>query len=133
MKIRAIVALLLSGTLLIGAPVGSAFAHVFVDDTSLSLNVSDRNINSGDQVFFTGRLSAEHATCRSGRVVRLYRNGVRVATTTTSRTGFYRFKRTIFSTATWQVRFAGAVGGTHPHSHTCERSGSRRITIQVHD
>jgi hypothetical protein len=131
MRIKAIVALLLSGTMLVGAPAGVALAHTFTDDTSITLNVSDRNIQRGDEVIFSGHLSSEHATCHSGRVVRLYRNGVRVATTTTNKSGYYRFKRTIYSTATWQVRFGGSVGGTHPHSHTCLRSGSRRITIHV--
>jgi hypothetical protein len=131
MRVKSILALLISGTLLIGGPTGVAVAHDFTDDTTLTLNVTDRHIDRGDEVGFSGHLIADHATCRNHRSIKLFRNGDKVAQTQTNTHGFYSFHRTIFRTATWQTRFGGSVGGTHPHNHTCLKSGSRRITIYV--
>ncbi len=132
MKTKSILALLVSATLLVGGSIESVSAHTFTDTTSLTLNVSDRNVRRGDDVAFFGRLIAQHATCRNHRTVKLYRNHHPVKATETNSNGFYRFNRVLRRTATWQVRFGGFVGGTHPHSHTCRKSGSRRVTITLH-
>lgn len=131
MKIRGVLALLVSGTLVLAGPVGSVDAHTFTDNTRLTLNVSDRQVRRGDDVAFFGRLIAQHATCRNHRAVKLYRNHRPVERTQTNSNGFYRFNRVLRRTATWQVRFGGFVEGTHPHSHTCRKSGSRRISVTV--
>jgi len=131
MKIKPIAAVLVSFTLLLGGPIGAAVAHSFTDQTSLTLSVSDRNVERGDTVSFYGHLRARHHLCEANRIVELYRNGVRVDQTRTNSDGFYRFRRRLTSTATWQVRFGGFVGGTHPHSHTCLRSSSNRIKVHV--
>lgn len=131
MKLKAILALLLSGTVLLGGPIDAAVAHTFSDRTRLTLEVSDRHVDRGDRVVFSGRLKAEHAVCRNHRVVKLYRDGQKVDQTQTNSNGSYQFKRNVFRTARWQVRFGGYVEGTHPHSHTCRQSESKRVKVFV--
>lgn len=132
MRIKGIVSALISMTLLFGGFTGTAAAHTFTDNTSLTLKVSDTNVQRGDYVVFSGHLRAHHKRCRSHQVVGLYKDGVLIRTTTTDSTGFYRFRIRVTSTGTYQVRFAGFVGGTHPHSHTCRPSRSRRVKVEVH-
>ena len=131
MRIKGIVAALISTTLLFGGLTGIAAAHTFTDRTRLTLHVNDRHVDRGDDVVFSGRLRARHKKCRSHQVVELYRNGRLIATTTTNSGGHYRFRRQIFRTGTYRVKFAGFVGGTHPHSHTCKRSSSPRVKVHV--
>ena len=131
MKVKQMLTLLVSVTLLLTGSMETAVAHQFSDRTRLTLNVSDRSVQRGDTVTFSGRLIAKHRRCRAHRVVGLYRNGVKVDQTRTSGRGFYSFKRKLFRTARWQVRFAGRVSGTHPHSHTCRPSRSKKIRVVV--
>ena len=132
MKIKAILALLVSGTLFFGG-LETAVAHTFVDETRLTLNVSDTHVHRNQKVTFSGRLIADHRSCYSHRTVRLYRNGQLVESTTTDSNGFYSFRVKVSRTRTYQVRFAGSVRGVHPHSHTCKPSRSRRATVQVNN
>ena len=131
MRIKALAAVLISATLLLGGPTGMAVAHTFRDRTQLTLNVSDRNVDRGDYVVFSGRLKADHKECRAHRIVELYRDGVKVDQTQTNDDGEYRFRRRVFDDHRWQVRFGGFVGGTHPHSHTCKESESKRVKVNV--
>jgi hypothetical protein len=133
MKIKGILALIMSGMLLLGGPTGTAVARDFTDSTTLSLNASPRHVDKGDSVSFSGHLRADHKKCRVHRTIKLFRNGVKVAQTLTDSNGFYRFVRNIFRTANWQTRFSGAVGGTHPHSFTCLASRSRTVTVSVNN
>ena len=132
MRIKALAVVLISATLLLGGPAGVVVAHTFTYRTQLTLNVSERHIERGEYVIFFGRLKADHKDCRSHQVVRLYRDGNQVDTTTTDDDGEYRFRRRVFDTARWQVRFGGSVSGTHPHSHTCKKSESKSVKVTVH-
>lgn len=133
MKVKQMFILLVSVTVLLAGSMEMAVAHQFSDRTRLTLNVSDRNVQDGDTVVFSGRLISRHKRCRAHQVVGLYRDGVKVDQTRTNGKGFYSFKRKLFRTARWQVRFEGTVRGTHPHSHTCRPSRSQKVRVRVRD
>ena len=99
--------------------------------TSLTLNASRTHTHRGQKVVFSGKLKSTFAKCYKHQRVTLYRNGHRVASRTTSSTGAFRFTRHPRRTRTWQVRFAGDTGGTHPNQWVCKSSRSNEVRVRI--
>ena len=130
MKRIAIGALALTITLGLFAP-GIAQAHVRVYDTDLTLRVSDRRVDRGDFVVFSGTLSSARRRCYAHQTVQITRNGVVIATTTTDKDGQYSIALRLRRGGRYQAIFTGDQFGTHPHNHICAADSSRRIRIRV--
>lgn len=98
--------------------------------TSLTLNASRTHIHRGQKVVFSGKLKSTFAKCYKHQTVTLYRNDRAAGSTTTSSTGSYSFTRHPRRTRTWQVRFAGDTGGTHPNQFVCAASRSNTVRVR---
>ncbi len=99
--------------------------------TSFAFGANRTSIHKGQKVVFSGTLKSKFKKCKKHRPVTLYRNGHPIDTRTTSATGQFSFKRHISKTRTWQVRFAGRSGGTHPNQFVCKASKSKKIKVHV--
>jgi hypothetical protein len=99
--------------------------------TSLTLSANHTSIHHGQSVRFSGTLSSKFGKCYKFRTVTLYRNGDAVGSRTTSSTGDFSFSRQPSQTRTWQVKFAGKTGGTHPHQWVCKASSSHEVQVRV--
>jgi hypothetical protein len=112
-------------------PIG-ADAHVRVNvKTSLVLRVSDNQVPEGTKVSFGGQLKSPWIKCVKNRKVKLLRNGNKLGVRRTNATGQVLFRRQLFHTGTFKLRFAGRQWGKHPHRHSCRASNSRKIRVTV--
>jgi hypothetical protein len=114
--------LFLGGTAALSAP---------MYPTSLGFNASRTSIHKGQKVVFSGKLKAPFKKCKKFSTVTLYRKGQAVGSKKTSSTGKYSFKKHPKKTRTWQVKFGGKTGGTHPNQWVCKSSKSRKIQVRV--
>ncbi|MEO8476364.1 MAG: hypothetical protein ABI572_04840 [Actinomycetota bacterium] len=109
---------------------GTALAAT-THSTSISLSANRTSIHRGQAVNLSGKLTSSFAKCYRYTPVTLYRGHRAVKTKKTSATGTFSFSRRPTVTATWQVRFAGRTGGTHPYQWVCKASASNQITVTV--
>ncbi len=116
------------GVLLSG---GVALAHVYSDQTSLSLTANHTTIHLGQKVVLSGKLSALHGFCRQGSVIHLYANSTAVATTLTVNSLYSFVRYPPRGNTVYYTRFPGKVGGTHTHAHACLKSTSKNVTVHV--
>ena len=99
--------------------------------TSIALKVNDKTITQGQKVVFKGHLKSQLKKCKKHRTVTLYRNGHAVGAKKTTATGDFKFAKKPSKTRTWQVKFAGRTGGTHPNQYVCKASKSKKIQVKV--
>ncbi len=127
--------LLLTGVvvlLLASIFVGASSAHTFVKDTSLSIGkVPSGDTAPGDQVLVHGRLKP--AACRAQQriaLVNLETHSV-LKTDKTDAQGEYSFTLHPKHDMRVRARFGGSVETSYGHSHTCNKSKSSILHIQV--
>lgn len=116
--------------------VGTAVAHTFVADTSLRIHKAPRGVtNAGAKVVIFGRLGSARPSCRSNKVIKLFR--VRpgpdrlLARDRTDLEGDYRFVRHPRRDQTVYTRFSGTFNTSYGHSHRCVRSRSINKFINI--
>ncbi len=122
--------------LVAAAAPAAAFAHVVDGKTSLVLRGAPaRSVEAGSQVVVSGRLTSPLATCRSKRVVLLYRlvgGSARLAMTgRTSLQGNFGLRLTPKVDQRVFVRFAGFNQSSYGHFHRCAPSRSKTLTLEV--
>jgi hypothetical protein len=117
--------------------VGSAVAHTFVNETSLSIGKLPRHAtNPGATVIIFGRLRSPRPACRSNKVVKLLRvrpgPDIVLARDRTDSDGDYGFIRHPRRDQTVYTRFSGTFSSSYGHSHRClgDRSRFRFINIR---
>ena len=112
---------------------GPAAAHIKTFPTDVTLKVSDTNVERGDFVVFTARVTSPKHACEVGRTVQLLRDGVVIATKTTNSNGVVRFRVKITSKATYQARvLPELLVKNHFHTHRCAGDKSNKITVKTH-
>lgn len=108
-----------------------ADAHVRIEPTRLTLRVSDRRVDKGDKVVFTGHLKSAWNKCYAFQPVKLIRNGVVRASRKTNSTGIVKFIRHLRHSGYWHLKYRGRRWGLHPHRHVCRPSASNIVHIVV--
>lgn len=98
------------------------------DERKISLKADDRNVNQGARVKLSGRITGSDA-CESEQTVKLQartsgRRFQRVATTTTSGTGTYSFKRRVSRTTEFRA--------VAPRTQACGGARSGVIKVRTH-
>jgi hypothetical protein len=117
--------------LALAVPIGAA-AHVRENvPTSVTIKASDKKINAGQKVTFSGKLSSEWKKCKSEEKILLFRNATQIGQTRTNGTGKYSITKKLNQTGKYSVKYPGRSWGTHPHSHSCLPSQSAKIKIRV--
>jgi len=106
-------------------------AHERVENTTLTINASSRQVPKGKKVTFQGKLKSPWSKCFNWRPVTLYKGNKAVATKQTQKSGHYKFTVRVKATKTWKVKFKGRSWGTHPHVHRCLASSSKGIKVRV--
>ena len=109
-----------------------AQAHVRIEPTSLTLNANRTVVDQGQKVRFSGRLNSDWNRCRRFKRVHLFRDGTKIASKSTTRTGRFTFVRRVNFTSDWHVEFNGKkLQGPHPHNHRCLASSSDAVRVRV--
>lgn len=121
----------IAAVLALAVPIGAA-AHVRENvETSLTIKASDKKINSGQKVTFSGKLTSEWKKCKSEEKILLFRNKTQIGKTRTNGTGKYTITKKLHQPGKYSVKYPGRSWGTHPHSHSCLPSQSKKIRIRV--
>jgi hypothetical protein len=115
---------------------GTAVAHTFVADTSLTIHKAPTGATaSGATVVIYGRLLSPRLKCRFDQVVKLLRvrpgRDALLARDSTDREGEYIFVRTPQADQRVYTRFSGSVETSYGHSHTCRASRSSTLFVDV--
>ncbi len=120
--------------LLVSALVGTSSAHTVSHATSLSIDkIPSRATHPGDRVLIVGRLRPN--ACNAGQTIKLKR--VRpgadstLGTDKTDGNGEYRFGINPKGDMRVYTRFGGSVDSSYGHSHTCQKSTSARVLVNV--
>ena len=111
---------------------GTALAASWVASTTLSLNASDRSVDKGDQVKFSGNLSSSRKKCRANQQVLLFKGNKKVASKRTSGSGHYSFTQKIKRTKTWHTEYKRHEYGTHPNVKVCLGTVSNGVRVEAH-
>jgi hypothetical protein len=135
---KRVAAVLVVGLFLLATVVGgSAIAHVFVAETSLSILKLPRHATDpGAPVVILGKLHSPRPACRSNKVVKLMRRRPGpdkvLARDRTDREGEYRFIRHPRRDQTVYTKFSGTFFSSYLHSHRClrDRSDTRFINVR---
>ena len=106
---------------LIGTLAGAALAH----DRTYNRNISIQYKRKPPQ--FYGTIGSNNPECKDSQTVKLFENGVLVATTTSNNAGQYTFNYTAKPGARYFVRVDETVTGGYGHSHVCSGAQSRTI------
>jgi hypothetical protein len=107
-------------------------AHDRIENTSLTIKVSDKSVDKGDKVTFRGKLRSDWKKCRANSKVKLVRGSKVVASKMTTANGSYKFSKKITKTANWRVKFSGKkVNVVHPHNHRCLASQSKSVRVRA--
>jgi hypothetical protein len=115
---------------------GTAVAHTFVADTSLTIHKAPTGATvSGETVVIYGKLLSPRLKCRFDKVVKLLRvrpgQDALLARDTTDREGEYLFVRTPKTDQRVYTRFSGSLDTSYGHSHRCRPSRSSTVFIDV--
>lgn len=134
MRRKALLVAIVSGLLLTSVFAGFASADVWEKSTSLSIDKSPSGQTApGDRVLISGRLRP-HA-CEAGKKIRLMEvaegPNKLLQTDTTDANGEYAFRLHPFGDKKVYVKFRGSVETSYGHSHTCLKSTSDRVLINV--
>ena len=131
---RVVLVALGTGLLLVSTFVGYSSAHTVSRATSLSIDkIPSRATHPGDRVLIVGELGPRK--CEDGQTITLkqVRPGVDpvLGTDKTDGDGEYRFRINPNNDMKVYTRFAGSVDSSYGHSHTCEKSKSARVKVNV--
>ncbi|HTG48584.1 MAG TPA: hypothetical protein VK646_13115 [Actinomycetota bacterium] len=99
--------------------------------THTKIKLSDTSIKKGDDLFIVGRIRSANPKCYINRVVQLFFNGDKVASSATDSNGKAYFKRNPNKTGKWQTKFGGAKFKVHPDRFYCLPSHSKKRTVTV--
>jgi hypothetical protein len=108
-----------------------AAAHERTAETRITFKANPNPVQKGKKVVFKGKLKSDWSRCFNWRPVKLYKGNQVVAAKKTRKSGFYKFRVRVNSTATWRVKFAGRSWGKHPHVHRCFSSSSKGIRVRT--
>ncbi|MDH4113620.1 MAG: hypothetical protein OEV60_13230 [Actinomycetota bacterium] len=108
-----------------------ASAHERIENSTITINASSRQVPKGKKVSFQGKLKSPWSRCFNWRPVTLYKGKTPVATKKTRQSGYYKFTVRVTSTKTWKVKFGGRKWGKHPHVHRCIGSSSKGIKVRA--
>ena len=120
--------------LLVSVLVGTSSAHTVSHPTSLSIDkIPSGATNPGDRVLIVGRLRPNACKARQTIKLKRVRPGAdsTLGTDKTDGDGEYRFPINPDADMTLYTRFGGSVDSSYGHSHTCEKSRSARVLVNV--
>jgi hypothetical protein len=110
----------------------TAAEALFVVETHVvHFQANQTEVRPGTSVTLSGGLWARKTECRDSQTVSIYKDGSLVGSTTTRRFGWFTFANTITATATFLVKFDGAIVGVHPDQKICNASQSTSVRVTV--
>jgi hypothetical protein len=113
-----------------------ALAHTFVADSTISIGSTPKSpVEKGTDVLIFGKVRSDHASCKKGRVVELFRvksgQDKLLGKDKTDADGEYGFDRTIKRDQKFRTKVLRRLDASYSHSHDCKGAGSSKLVIRV--